>query len=184
MTEERFWAIINASREQVLKQGFEDVGEILELHSEMLAKELEKQTGDEIQSFEVIFCKMLNKSYSNRLWGAAYWYNGGCSDDCFWDFRSTLISLGDEIFYRVVENPDSIADLIGKSTTPFLSEEGFQYVASQVYEKLTAKELPLNDVDAAELTDPVFDFDDITLMKQHYPKLTAVCPDMDCFDQE
>ncbi len=113
------------------------------------------------------------------LWGAAYWLHGGCSDDGFIDFRSALIGLGKKLFFQVLEDPDALADVVGRPDTPFMQAEGFQYVASKVYEEATGQDMPRGE--AAALTKPAggrFDFEDEDLMRQRFPKIVAKFPDM------
>jgi len=182
MNEEQFWVVIQTMRNDALKQNYDKRKDINKFQKKLLSKELEKLLPAEIQDFDTVFYTLLNYAYSYRLWGAAYWYNGGCSDDCFWDFRSTLISLGKELFYKVTDDPEHIAELIGLATTPFLADEGFQYVAWKVYKEKMGKDMPVNDVKFTDIvnTEYNFDFDDETLMKKYYPKLTSQCPSMEC----
>ncbi|TYR81399.1 DUF4240 domain-containing protein [Priestia megaterium] len=63
----------------------------------------------------------LNKAFTSDVWGAAYLMMGGCSDDCFMDFRSWLIAQGEAVFSKVVKAPDYLADYISEEN---LGEEG------------------------------------------------------------
>lgn len=49
---------------------------------------------------------------------------------CFW-----LVSLGKELFFSVLENPDILADAVKKSQ--FKNHENFLYISSKAYEKRT-----------------------------------------------
>ena len=60
---------------------------------------------------------------------------GGWSDDGFWDFRSTLITCGREIFELALKEPDSLAALDPEFGT-ILQVEGLQYIARKVAERL------------------------------------------------
>jgi hypothetical protein len=62
------------------------------------------------------------------LWGAAYLIHGGCGDDTFNDFRSSLISRGRRCFERVIADPDSLADEQFNEATWFY--EGYQYAVT------------------------------------------------------
>jgi hypothetical protein len=81
----------------------------------------------------------MGRAYRWDLWGAAYIIQGGCSDDAFEYFRSTLISLGRDTFERAVADPDSLVELEAASTVD-LYHEGFQYIASQVYRGKTGSD--------------------------------------------
>ncbi len=60
----------------------------------LLNTELRRLALDEVVSFHGHFTDCVDRAYSWPLWAAAYIMGGGCSDDGFWDFRSTLISMG------------------------------------------------------------------------------------------
>ena len=64
----------------------------------------------------------MNDSYQSRLWGTTYVLMGGCSDDAFDYFRGWLIGQGEEIYYKVMKDPEFLADYINKDN---LDDEGF-----------------------------------------------------------
>ena len=78
--------------------------------------------------FAQIFDAMMGKAYSFPLWGAAYVINGGCSDDTFDDFCSSLISRGRQAFERALSNPDALADEDFSESDWFY--EGYQYAVT------------------------------------------------------
>ncbi len=158
-----FWNLIA----RVKKSGGEDIEE----RSDALSEELGKLEPDEIISFSNIFSSLLDQAYSWNLWGAAYIMQGGCGDDSFWDFRSSLISIGKEVFERALENPDSLADLDDHEIDN-LYFEGFQYVAEQVYEDLTEKELPArSSPHPSEPSGTGWDFDNEDEAMKKLPRL-------------
>ncbi len=53
----------------------------------------------------------IRRAHTWDLWAAAYIINGGCSDDGFDDFKAALLTMPDELFDQVVEDPDCLADL-------------------------------------------------------------------------
>jgi hypothetical protein len=91
---------------------------------------------DEVRSFHAHFYECLDRAYTWELWAAAYIIGGGCSDDKFSDFRSTLVSMGRQIFERTLANPESLADMDYDADTA--DYEGYQYVPSQVERELAA----------------------------------------------
>jgi hypothetical protein len=111
---------------------------------------------------------------------------GGCSDDGFIDFRSCLISLGKDRYFQALEDPDSLAEVVGREDTPYMQAEGFQYVAMNVYRDKTGMEMTwLEDrsLRAAIFgpTEPAgkrINHESTELMRMHYPKLVARLPDM------
>jgi hypothetical protein len=77
--------------------------------------------------------KWMNRSFGNScsapmMWGAPYVIHGGCSDDTFNDFRSSLISRGRACFERAIADPDSLSDEAFDETAWF--HEGYQYAVT------------------------------------------------------
>ena len=54
----------------------------------------------------------MSLSYNEELWGAAVLINAGCSEDSFIDFRGWLMLQGKEVFYRALEDPDSLSEVV------------------------------------------------------------------------
>ena len=77
--------------------------------------------------FAEFFDAMMARAYGFPLWGAAYVINGGCSDDTFDDFCSSLISRGRQAFERALSDPDSLADDSDESDWFY---EGYQYAVT------------------------------------------------------
>ena len=143
----------------------------IDKRSVILAQELKKLKPSEIVSFSKIFSDLLAQAYSWELWGAAYTIQGGCGDDGFWDFRSSLISVGKAPFSLALTNPDSLADL-DENEIDNLYFEGFQYVAGKIYEELTGKEIPSpQDPHPSKPTGKNWDFDDEEITKSKLPRL-------------
>ncbi len=98
----------------------------MEMKCQLLRAELEKLSAETLYSFDNHFDDCDDTAYSWDLWAAAYIIGGGCSDDSFSDFRGTLISMGREIFERIVSLPDALADMETGKYESFY--EGYQYV--------------------------------------------------------
>jgi hypothetical protein len=128
MTIDQFWNLIG-------KVHHESNGDF-DRKCELLEAELRKLPLDEVRSFDAHFTECQDRAYTWKLWGAAYVMGGGCSDDGFSDFRSTLISLGREVFERALVDPESLADVADDE----LQYEGFQYVAPSVAQDLSGGE--------------------------------------------
>lgn len=102
---------------------------------ELLDAELRQLSLDEVRSFHAHFTECKDRAYSWELWAAAYIICGGCSDDKFSDFRSTLISMGQQTFERTLADPQSLADM--DYDADVADYEGYQYVPSQVESDLS-----------------------------------------------
>src|SRR5438876_12097322 len=103
MTVEQFWNIVEKAH--YLSNGD------MERKCELLELELRKLELDEVRSVHDHFNECFDQAYSWELWAAAHIIGGGCSDDKFSDFRSTLISMGRQTYERAVVDPQSLAEM-------------------------------------------------------------------------
>jgi hypothetical protein len=181
MNTDQFWSIIAESRKRAANTPLPADTEFFTLHIAELKQLLVGLSPADIIAYQGHFRSYLQLAYRWDLWGAAYWVGGGCSDDSFWDFRACLISLGVENFFQVLNDPDTLADLVDRPDVPYMLSEGFQYVAPEVYQELTGEELTLA-ADQQSLPDEpegeAFDFEDENVMGQRYPRLVARFPEM------
>lgn len=126
MTQAEFWNIIAKA------DGLTDP----EAVNETIKTALEALEPEEIVSYQTHFDALHDKAYTWKLWGAIYLLNGGCGDDAFIDFRSFLISMGEAMYTRTVNDPDSLADLDHDPEDCYsetLFNEAFGYLAYEVY---------------------------------------------------
>jgi hypothetical protein len=159
MTRDQFWAIV----EEVHR----DSGGDMDTKCELLGKRLRQLPLEEVQSFDEHFAACDNRAYNWQLWAAAYIICHGCSDDSFWDFRSTLISMGREIFEKALADPQSLADL--NYDAEQANYEGYQYVASTVYEEMSGgQEIPRSNEHPGEPSGQDWDESKVGAL---YPKL-------------
>lgn len=101
---------------------------------ELLEVELRRLPLDELRSFHRHFDECEDRAYTWELWAAAYIIGGGCSDDAFSDFRSTLISMGRQTYELALADPQSLADMDYDSETAHY--EGYQYVPTAIEREL------------------------------------------------
>jgi hypothetical protein len=107
---------------------------------ELLRKALRKLPAEEVMAFAEELASCRAKAYTWELWAAAYIIGGGCSNDSFSDFRSALISMGREMFERVVTDPGNLVDTELNEDNAFY--EGYQYVPREVYQEITGGNMP------------------------------------------
>ncbi len=112
---------------------------------------------------------MMARAYSFALWGAAYITHGGCGDDTFQDFRTSLISRGRTAFERAVANPDSLADEEIDDEVWFY--EGYRYELTEGV-KANAESRPMRRI-ADRPSGPEWNEPDLRAL---YPKLAARFP--------
>ncbi len=132
MTIEQFWNIVDRVHRA-------SPGNMMQ-KSLLLGDELRNLPAPEVKSFADHFDDCADRAYTWELWAAAYIIGGGCSDDAFSDFRSTLISQGKETFERVVAMPETLAEMEVDGESAFY--EGYQYMALTVYRRKTGQ-LPI-----------------------------------------
>src|SRR5271165_6314737 len=160
MTADDFWTIVD--RVHMASGGNMD------RKCELLEDELRKLSADEVESFDQHFTNYYYQAYTNDLWGAAYIICGGCSDDGFMDFRSTLISMGRTIFEKAVADAESLAD---QNIDPDSANyEGYQYPAVLIYEQKTGHEIPRYKQHPKRVKGVAFRE---WAMSKRFPKLTA-----------
>src|SRR5262249_13558304 len=125
---DQFWNIVD----QVHRASDGDMARKCQL----LKAELRRLSLDEVLSFEAHFTDCRDRAYSWPLWAAAYIMGRGCSNDGFWDFRSTLNWMGRETYERALADPQSLAEL-GQEDGDEMQWEGYQYISSKVEEALS-----------------------------------------------
>jgi len=135
-----FWEIIDESR----KAADGDPEEQLVTLGEIL----QALPPDEIVSFDRHLSEYHSRADHWDLWGAAYIIGGGCSDDGFMDFRGWLISRGEKAYEAALADPESLVNVV-KDHDGECQVEGYQYIASQVWEEKTGKsynDFPTHDL--------------------------------------
>lgn len=134
MNKEAFWKIM-------LETNKDSDGEP-QIQQKLIERKLTELSSDEIIEFDNLYRQLVNNAYDWKLWGAAYIINGGCSDDCFMDFRGWLIGQGEEIYSKALADPDSLSEL--DNLEEDMEWEGYGYLAFTVYEMKTGKVMPIH----------------------------------------
>jgi hypothetical protein len=112
--ESQFWELVQRAHDAA--------SDDMDRKCEVLKAEIGNLSRNEASDFAVLFDTMMNRAYSHKLWGAANVIHGGCSDDTFNDFRSSLISRGRACFERAIADPDALADEAFDETAWFYEE--------------------------------------------------------------
>ena len=159
METEKFWKIIETTKSKSL-------GDYEQQQSE-LEKELLKLTANEVLEFDNKFRTLRGEIYNWNFWAAAYIINGGCSDDCFSDFRGWLIGQGKSIFNNAIQNIETLSELKETNDGDW---EGLSYISTNVYEKKTGNDMPQGIQENFEITGEEWKEDENDL-KNRFPKL-------------
>lgn len=161
MESEKFWKIIEVTKS-------ESYGDY-EKQQSLLKRELLKLTATEVLEFDNKFRTLRGEIYTWDFWAAAYIINGGCSDDCFSDFRGWLIGQGQSIFENAIQNIETLTELKETNDGDW---EGLSYIATDVYENKTGKDIPQGVQENFEITGEEWEEDENDL-KNRFPKLYA-----------
>ncbi len=159
MESDKFWSIISTAKSN-------SSGE-LEKHVSEIEKELLKLNKIEIVEFDNTFRKFRGEIYNWDFWAAAYIINGGCSDDCFSDFRGWLIFQGQNVFESAINDIESISKFKDISDGDW---EAFSYLIYDTYYKKTGLDMPEGIVENYEISGDEWSEDGDDLEKK-YPKL-------------
>lgn len=159
MNAEKFWEIIETSR---VKSNGEYEKQQNELENELL-----KLSANEIFEFDNKFRALRGQIYNWDFWAAAYIINGGCSDDCFSDFRGWLIGQGKHIYESAINDIETLTNLNETNNGDW---EGLSYIPNNVYNKKTGKDLPEGIQENFEITGEEWEEDENEL-KLRFPKL-------------
>lgn len=132
MNSDAFWSLLDRAR-QTDAESPDDL-------EAALAQLLRNLSVADLEGFAVHFDDAMDRAYRWNLWGAAYLIGGGCSDDAFSDFRSSLIARGLKAYEKAVSDPDSLADDDLGEEAWF--HEGFAYLAAAEFEHRKLKAPP------------------------------------------
>ena len=159
MNSGKFWEIIATSKAN-------SSGDYEKQQAE-LEKELLKMTAIEILEFDNKFRTLRGEVYNWDFWAAAYIINGGCSDDCFSDFRGWLIGQGKSTFENAVKDISTLTKLEDTNDGDW---EGLSYVPTDAYEKKTGNDIPQGIRENMDITDVEWDEEGQDLQNK-YPEL-------------
>lgn len=134
MSEDKFWQLIQVAHDQ-------SCGD-MDRKCESIKAAIKSLSSEDANNFSSTFDDMMDKAYAWSLLGAAYVMHGGCGDDTFTDFRSSLISRGKQSFYNAISDPDSLASDDFDDEVWFY--EGFQYAVTESVEAVVGT-MPLRN---------------------------------------
>jgi hypothetical protein len=164
MDEPAFWRLIADAR----ATADDDTGR----QSELLDARLRQLPARQIAAFARIRRALDRRAYTWGVWGAAYVIEDGCSDDCFRDFRSYLISLGRGAYETALGDPDALAPAVEDAETG--DWENADDVAPDAYESVTGQDIPGDSSDlSGDPRGTPWDDDHAEALVRRYPRLAA-----------
>jgi len=173
MDADRFWTLIEASREGI---DTADPASALDGQVEGLRTSLATEADEELLAFQQRLGEQAHRANAWPLWAAGYLAFGGMSDDAFDYFRLWLVLQGRTTFDRLLTDPDSLADLPWDPDGEALgSAEALAYL---VEELLDERDVEPDDTfptatPAGEPSGTPFDEDDDGWFAATFPQLWA-----------
>jgi hypothetical protein len=165
MDEAAFWDLIAETRTAAANDTARQ--------SALLKERLSRLSPQEIIDFAEIHDRLDEGAATSDLRGAASVVEDGCADDCFGNFRSYLISLGQDPYESALVDPDSLASV------SLIDETGdwpkAENVAPDAYASVTGADLPVTDTDSDSTggIDGTTLVEDPAAMASRYPQLVA-----------
>ena len=163
MTTDEFWKIIDDIQPESTD---------MERKCAALKARLSALPSAEIRSFADHYWHCRQIAFHWPLWDAASLIYGGCGDDTFMDFRSSLITFGRSAFERALADPDTLAEL----PEPVPTKSGVYAAIHSVVStavgsgyRPTTGEPPVPT--GTSIEDVADGYED--LARQHFPKLAA-----------
>lgn len=126
MDDHTFWKIIEETHDASMEE------QERKLHDRLM-----QLPEAEILEFDRLSSVRYWELYSWELWGVAYLYWGGCSDDGFMDWRNWIVYCGKEAFETARDRPDDLVPLI--EAHPDAGCEGIGYVPMNVLREKNPK---------------------------------------------
>lgn len=168
MTIEQFWQLVSRTSADQDQQSL----------SEVLRSKLSSLSAEELTAFDKHFGQQMRRAYQWPLWGAAHVIAGCDSEYAFAEFRSFLISLGQQRFEAALLDADSLADIevwpmVNGYAYPFVDE--YDLIAGQIFEDRTGDELPFVPSGHHQPAGKKFN-DKPKQLKLTYPKLSQRFP--------
>jgi hypothetical protein len=164
LDETEFWRLIDETR----RAAGGNTGD----QSDLLKERLKRLPARQIADFGRIRHALDVRAYTWDLWGAAFVIEDGCSDDCFRDFRSYVISLGRGPYETAVRSPDALAPIVQDRENG--DWENADDVAPEAYKDVTDKDIPVggSDLSGNPRGTPWDDNQEAQLIRR-YPRLAA-----------
>lgn len=140
MDETMFW--------QMIEQAKTDSNGDIEEQEWLLFERLAVLEPSDIIEFDMCYFKFSSDAYRRDLWGAAYIVRKGCGDSCFFEFRAWLIAQGRDVYFRVMQNPEALGDVVTVKYEPFYGKcaeitGDLWAVAGRAYEERTGERMPM-----------------------------------------
>ena len=163
MTEEKFWSLIDSSREKF--------PQTMSASADFLTAVLSEGTVQDCIDYHNRLWDLIAESYRWDLWGAAYIINGGCSDDSFLYFRAWLVGNGQLRFRAALADPEAVGDWVNDGDRIFC--EAMLGPGQRAYESITGTSMPHTLQTTKYPQEPIGEPWDEPDLARTFPRLTA-----------
>ena len=127
MDTEGFWSVVESAQS----------GQCSDVASAVQAT-LERLPQPEVADYCRIFDSYMDALYSWELWGVAYIFKGGCSDDGFEYFRGWVVSQGRSVTELALSDPEGFGLTLSPDADPYEWEcEEMIYAGASAYKTQT-----------------------------------------------
>lgn len=131
---EKFWAVIEATHQT----SHGNINQQLEL----LIETLSQFPAEIIQEFDRILWIFMARAYRADLWETVSVVACGCTDDGFHEFLGWLIAQGETMYEKVLDDPNSLADVVDKEQRFNIFNGRMTSIAQEAYEQKTGQDIP------------------------------------------
>lgn len=109
LTERRYWNLISRTLGKS-KTRYPRI----DVQEKRMDAELRRLSHKEFIGFLGHHWRLHRDAYRNDLWAVAFIVMGGCSNDCFMDFRNWLVTRPKSTYDAALSNPDTLAKEFSK----------------------------------------------------------------------
>ncbi len=131
---EAFWSLIEDARQKSNLN--------IEAQLKALFETLTQLSPENIQEFDRLLWTMMLRAYRADLWEAASLVSWGVSDDGFHEFRGWLITQGQAIYEKALDDPENLVEIIGTEGDFVIFDDRILSVVREAYERKTGQEIP------------------------------------------
>ena len=165
MKADKYWLIIGRSLRKT--KSMED-------QRLKLVKLLGKLKCEEIIGFHLRTEQLLKDSHHEDLLCAAHLIEGGVYENAFEFFRCWLISRGQQVFKKALQNPDSLIAVLDDVEDH--SFEAFYHIPEEVFMQATGKSM--NDFIAAQIKDAGIEELHLSWSPNNPDSMRHICPEL------
>jgi hypothetical protein len=161
MNDSLFWGLVYDTREEAKGDDIEQ--------TKILSEHLLGSDTQQVVQFVKQFFKFHSKAYRFDLLGAVYTINQGITEEEFGNFRAWLVLQGEQFYFNVIDNPDSLPVFEELEEALIMIEEVFRDKVGRYISDEDIKEIVVDDPGEK------WDFEDTNEIKRRLPSIYRDC---------